>query len=227
MSRVFILRPEPAAGRTAARARDLGMDARVHPLFAPQPIDWTPPAPENFDALLLTSANGVHFAGPALLHYRGLPAYAVGATTARALEAAGFPDVVAGVSDGNAIAARIAADGHVHILHLAGATIAPMETGSLDVTRVTVYGMTGLPADPALIADAVPGSILLVHSPRAGERLAAQMPEERRAGLHLVAISVAALAACGAGWASAQAPALPQDDEMLALALRLCEGQAQ
>jgi len=221
--RVLILRPEPAAGRTAAKAAALGMDARVHPLFAPQPIDWAPPVPEDFDVLLLTSANGVAFAGPALLHYRGLPAYAVGATTAQALAEAGFPTVIAGDSDGSAIAARIAADGHVRLLHLAGTTVAPMETGALDIMRIAVYGMTGLPPDPALIADAVPGSILLVHSPRAAARLAEQIRREGRKSLHIVAISAATLAACGNGWASGQFPHSPRNDEMLALALRLCE----
>lgn len=223
MKRVLILRPEPAAGRTAAKAAALGMEARVHPLFAPQPIDWAPPVPEEFDALLLTSANGVAFAGPALLHYRGLPAYAVGATTAQALAEAGFPTIIAGDGDGSAIAARIISDGHHRILHLAGTTVAPMETGALDITRIAVYGMTGLPADPALLADAVSGSILLVHSPRAAARLAKQVEREERKSLHIVAISAATLAACGDGWASGQAPALPRDDEMLALALRLCE----
>lgn len=223
MRRVLILRPEPAAGRTAARAAALGMDARVHPLFAPQPIDWAPPVPEDFDALLLTSANAVAFAGPALLHYRGLPAYAVGATTAQALADAGFPTVIAGDTDGSAIAARIAIDGYVRVLHLAGTTVAPMEIGSLELTRIAVYGMTALPRDPALIADAVPGSILLVHSPRAAVRLAEQIGREARKSVHIVAISATTLAACGNGWASGQAPALPRDDEMLALALRLCE----
>lgn len=223
MKRVLILRPEPAAGRTAARAAALGMDARVHPLFAPQPIDWASPVPEDFDALLLTSANGVAFAGPSLLHYRGLLAYAVGATTAQALAEAGFSTIVAGDGDGSAIAARIIGDGHVRVLHLAGTTVAPMETGALDITRIAVYGMTGLPPDPALLEDAVPGAILLVHSPRAAARLAEQIGLEGRKSLHIVAISATTLAACGNGWASGQFAHVPRDDEMLALALRLCE----
>ncbi|WP_088189873.1 uroporphyrinogen-III synthase [Sphingobium sp. Z007] len=223
MSRVLILRPEPAAGRTAAKAATLGLDARVHPLFAPQPVEWTPPEPADFDALLLTSAHGVRLAGPGLATYYGLPTYAVGAFTAQALRDAGFADVVAGFGDGSAIAARIAADGHRRLLHLGGTTVAPMAADGIDVTRIAVYSMVGLPPDPALIADAAPGSVVLVHSPRAGERLAAQIDLEARASLHIVAISPAALAACGAGWASGQAPARPVDDDMLALAARLCE----
>ncbi|NML10488.1 uroporphyrinogen-III synthase [Sphingobium sp. AR-3-1] len=223
MNRVFILRPEPAAGRTAAKAAALDLDARVHPLFAPQPVAWTPPPPTDFEALLLTSAHGVRLAGPELAAYRGLPAYAVGEATARALRDAGFADVVAGVGDGSAIAARVAAHGHRRLLHLGGTTVAPMAADGIDVTRIAVYSMTSLPPDPALIADAVAGSILLVHSPRAGERLAAQIAQDARAALHIVAISPVALAACGAGWASGRAAARPVDDEMLALAARLCE----
>lgn len=223
MRRVLILRPEPAAGKTADKASAMGLDALVHPLFAPQVVDWAPPAPEAYDALLLTSANGVRLAGSVLHRYRALPAYAVGAKTAQALTEAGFADVVAGTMDGSAIAAQIAADGHRRVLHLAGTTVAPIEAGPLHIDRIVVYGMASLPPDPALLDMAVPGSILLVHSPRAGERLAAQTPDSRRATLHVIAISTAALAACGAGWASAQAAALPQDDEMLALARRLCE----
>lgn len=223
MRRVLILRPEPAAGKTAEKARAIGLDALVHPLFAPQVVAWAPVAPEDYDALLLTSANGVRLAGPGLHRYRALPAYAVGAKTAQALTEAGFSDVVAGTMDGSAIAAQIAADGHRRVLHLAGTTVAPIQAGSLHIDRIAVYSMASLPPDPALLDMAVPGSILLVHSLRAGERLAAQIAESRRATLHIIAISAAALSACGAGWASAQAAALPQDDEMLALARRLCE----
>ncbi len=205
----------------------MGLDVRLHPLFAPEAIAWSPPPAQHFDALLLTSANGARCAGPALARYRGLPAYAVGAASAQALASEGFGDVIAGKGDGSAIAARMAQDGRRHALHLAGATVAPIDSGALTITRIPVYRMVALPADPALPAAATPGSVMLVHSARAGEQLAAQLPSPRRATLHLIAISPAALSACGAGWASASAPAHPQDDEMLALARALCEGQAQ
>jgi uroporphyrinogen-III synthase len=222
--RVLVLRPEPGAGRTAQAVARLGLEAVVHPLFAAQSLDWTPPLAEDFDALLMTSANAARLAGPALAAYRGLSAYAVGDATAAALRAQGFDHVSAGDGDGSAIAARIAANGHRAVLHLAGTTIAPVDEGPLRITRIAVYSMASLPPDPALLRDAVPGSVLLVHSPRAGERLAGQVPTDRRAALHIVAISRAALAACGTGWGSATAPDQPRDDDMLALVLCLCEG---
>lgn len=223
MSRVLILRPEPGATRTAQAAAALGLDPRIHPLFAPQPVDWTPPDATDFDALLVTSAHTARLAGDALAHYHSLPVYAVGAATAQALRDHGFAHVTAGGGDGSAIAACIESDGHVHLLHLGGTTTASMETGALRIIHVAVYSM--LPADPgpALLRDATPGTICLVHSPRAGESIARHLPLPSRAALHLIAISPAALAASGTGWASALAPAHPRDDEMLALAVRLCE----
>ncbi|WP_375195497.1 uroporphyrinogen-III synthase [Sphingobium sp.] len=222
MTRVVILRPEPGASRTAARAAELGLVAEVHPLFAPRAIDWAAPSPDRFDALLLTSANAARLAGARLTDYRVLPTYAVGRATARALAEAGLAGAVAGDGDGTAIARRIADDGHRVVLHLAGRTVAPMEAGLLTIERVAVYEMRRTDEDG--LADRLePGSILLVHSPRAGGILAERVSVDQRGGLHLIAISPAALAACGAGWASAEAPDTPDDERMLALAVRLCE----
>lgn len=223
MSRVLILRPEPAASASAAAATARGLNAHVHPLFAPQPLDWTPPRPEDFDAFLLTSANGVRWAGPDLARYRHLPAYAVGASTARALHDAGFENVTAGTADGSAIAARIAHDGHRAVLHLAGKRTAPLDPGPLHIRRIAIYAMLPAPDADALPALVRPGDILLIHSPRAGERAAALLPPSLRGTLHIVAISRAAALAAGDGWASSQATQQPLDDDMLALAARLCK----
>jgi uroporphyrinogen-III synthase len=220
---VVILRPEPGASRTAAKARALGLEPVLLPLFAPEPLPWNQPAADEFDALLLTSANGVRMAGAGLDRYRILPAYAVGEATAQALRDAGFADVTAGTGDGNAIAARVRADGRRRVLHLAGTTVAPMDISGLSVRRISVYSMASLISERIPTEQAGADAILLVHSPRAGERLSMLLPPARRNGLHVVAISAAALAASGDGWASGHAAARPDDDEMLALARRLCE----
>lgn len=223
MSVVLVLRPEPGASRTAHAVEALGLAARVHPLFAPHPVAWVAPDPAYFDALLVTSAHTARLAGVDIARYRALPAYAVGDATAQALRDLGFPNVTAGVGDGSAIASRIARDGHVRVLHPGGTTTASINAGSLHIVLVAVYTMQ--PADPgdALLRDATPGAVCLVHSPRAGERLAHLVPPALRAALHLVAISPAARDASGDGWASTQAPDRPRDEEMLALAARLCK----
>ncbi|AEG49989.1 Uroporphyrinogen III synthase HEM4 [Sphingobium chlorophenolicum L-1] len=222
MRPLVILRPEPGAGKTAERAAELGLKARIIPLFVPRAVEWDAPAPDRFDALLLTSANAARLAGERLADYRTLPAYAVGRATANAMQEAGFAQVIAGDGDGTAIARRIAADGHGHVLHLAGRTVAPVDGGALRIDRIVVYEMLRT-RDDRLAERLEPDSVLLVHSPRAGEVLAQLVGPRQRASLHLIAISPAALAACGSGWASAQTPDKPDDERMLALALRLCE----
>ncbi|WHO38794.1 uroporphyrinogen-III synthase [Sphingobium sp. AP49] len=219
MRPLIILRPEPGAGRTAAKARAMGLAVRLCPLFAAEALAWTPPPSGDFDALLVTSAQTVRLAGLALDRYHALPTYAVGRATAEALAAAGFDIVVAGDGDASASAARIAADGHRAVLHLSGEAVAPMTAGPLRLTRVPVYRMRPLPCDPPEISSGV----MLVHSTRAGGRLAEIIPENQRAAFDIVAISPAALTACGSGWANAQAADAPNDTAVLALARRLCE----
>ena len=219
MTPVIILRPEPGASRTAERARKLGLVVQCHTLFVAKAIDWTAPSADNFDAILLTSANTARLAGAGLQAYQGLPAYAVGYATAEAMKEAGFASVTAGESDGSAIAAMIAADGHIRVLHPGGRTVAHIEPGPLHIERVPVYEMVQSDDDLPEIA---PGAVLLIHSPRAGMVIARRLSAAQRAGLHIVAISPAALAACGDGWASARATDKPNDESMLSLAARLC-----
>ena len=222
MKSVIILRPEPGASETAARAARLGLSARVCPLFEARAIAWDTPPAEDYDAVLLTSAQAARLGGEGLALYRSLPAYAVGKATARALGEQGFAAVTSGDQDGSAIAARIAADGRRRVLHLGGTTVSPLKAGALSIDRIPVYTIGEKP-DPGLHASLEPGAVLLVHSPRAGKRVAELVPPESRPALHIIAISPAALAACGEGWASGKAPDQPDDDRMLALALRLCE----
>jgi uroporphyrinogen-III synthase len=222
MSRLLVLRPEPGGSRTLARAAALGLDAVACPLFRIEALDWTPPPAEHFDALLVTSVQTVRIGG-GLPPYRDLPSYAVGQATGDALRLAGFGDVTVGDSDGAAIAARIARDGHREILHPAGADVAPFDTGPLTITRIAIYRSVEMADQATLAAFLTPGMTILVHSPRAGRRLAALVNVAMRGALHIIAISPAALADCGAGWASAQAADRPTDTAMLALAALLCE----
>jgi len=223
MMPLIVLRPEPGASTTVARAEMMGLAVRRHPLFTARTLDWSPPPADQFDALLVTSAQTARLAGPALDRYDALPIYAVGEPTAAALRSQGFSDIVAGSTDGTAIAARMAADGHRVILHLAGETVATIEPGPLTINRVAVYTMVETKVGDPLLADIAEGAIILVHSPRAGARLAQLVPPALRAMSHVIAISPAALDASGEGWTSGAAAETPLDDRVLALAARLCE----
>jgi uroporphyrinogen-III synthase len=62
--------------------------------------------------------------------------------------------------------------------------------------------------------------VLLIHSPRAGARVAEL--DLDRGSIALAAISPAAAGAAGEGWAAVEAAEEPTDDALLALAKRLC-----
>lgn len=223
MKRLLVLRPEPGAGETLRRAASMGMEAMAYPLFAIEPVDWTPPDPAGFDALMLTSANAVRMAGEALGRYRHLPAYAVGKRTADALARAGFDRIEAGEADGDAVARKMAEDGRRHALHLRGRDSAPIDPGLLRITPVINYAASEQGDAAGLAAIMRPGMIALVHSARAGRRLAALTDERLRPGISIVAISAAAQAACGNGWRAIASAERPIDEAMLALARHLCD----
>lgn len=224
--RLLILRPQPGAQATAARATQAGFATVVAPLFVIRPCDWTPPDADAFDAVVLTSANALHHAGPALARFTGLPAYAVGAATAAAARAAGFTVVHAGDGDAVALAERCAAAGVTRVLHLAGQDHRPLARPGLRADTRIVYAAVPVRELPTAAADALrDGAVALIHSPRAAALFRGLID---RAGIdpakvRLAAISAAALATAGEGWAATTAAAEPSDDALLAAAARLCD----
>ena len=217
MTPILILRPQPAADETAARARALGLEPIVAPLFAIRPLPWELPD-DDFDALLLTSANAARQAGT--LPQR--PCYAVGEATAAAARAAGLRDVLVGPSDGPATLARIRAEGHRRVLHLCGRDHLPLEQDGIEMIRRVVYAAEAVRALPAAARDALAGgAVVLVHSPRAARTLAALV--ERKDGVRLAAISPAAAEAAGPGWREVRATARPRDEALLEVAAQLCK----
>jgi uroporphyrinogen-III synthase len=65
------------------------------------------------------------------------------------------------------------------------------------------------------------GALALLHSPRAAALFASLVAERGRR--RIAAISPAAAAAAGEGWAEAHAAAAPRDQALLELAARLCK----
>ncbi|WP_242008347.1 uroporphyrinogen-III synthase [Sphingomonas ginsenosidivorax] len=215
MSRtVVVLRPAPSDAATANRLRAAGLSVRQLPFFAAAPVAWTAPAPTAFDALLVTSANAVRHGGPGLEALKGLPVVAVGAATAAAARAAGFMIAKTGESDAAAAVALAREAGFARLLHLAGQDRAPTGEG---VTAVTVYA-----SDPAPVGEAdvraLSGCVVLLHSTRAAQMLAARVFETERAAIALVALSPAVGAAAGEGWESVDIAAEPSDDALVPLA---------
>ncbi len=217
--RILILRPEPGASATAVRARTLGLEPIICPLFAVGPVEWNAPDPQAFDAVMMTSANASRMGGTPLRQYLTHPLYAIGAATAAAASAAGFANVHSGETNADALLAKISTDGHRTCLHLAGEHHRAPPAGALSITRRIVYAAQEVDPAPALDAEAT----ILIHSPRAGARLAMLIAAPDRASRTLIAISAAAAQAAGIGWARIEVARAPSDDELLACAVTLCK----
>jgi uroporphyrinogen-III synthase len=216
---LLILRPQPGANETAARARARGLEPVVAPLFTIRPLSWDAPNPADFDAVLLTSANAARWGGPALSSLTALPCWTVGAATAAAAGAAGFADVHSGAADGGALAEAAAAAGVTRALHLHGREHRPLSHPGLRVEGRAVYAADGVTEMPQA-ARTLREPVALIHSPRAGALFASLAAE--RSAVALAAISPAAADAAGSGWAEILVAPEPRDEALLEVAAKLC-----
>lgn len=213
---IWVVRPEPGNRATIRRLAALGLPGKPIPLFRGEPVAWTAPDPQMFDVLMLTSANAVRHAGPALLLYSALPVWAVGEATAAAVRDAGLPVA----RTGTAGVAELLHGAQGRILWLCGEerTEPPLRAGTVFMA-VPVYRMVETPVSAG---DFDTGGIILLHSARAAQRIAALIGP-RRATFTLVAISAEVAAAAGSGWHAVHLPERPGDTEMVAVAARLCQ----
>ena len=218
---LVVVRPEPGNSRTCDLINASGHRAIALPLFRIVPIDWTPPDTRSFDALMLTSANAVRMAGGALHRYRALPVVAVGVATASAAHAAGLSVTVTG--NDNAVALiEIAKDlGCKAVLHLAGRDRAASDP---IITPITVYASEPDDIDDRAVRRCT-GTIVLLHSARAGARFAALVDRSgaQRETIRIAALSTAVLESAGAGWAAGASAAMPCDRALVALAITLAD----
>jgi len=226
---LIVIRPEPGNAATIAAARAQGIDAHGFAMFAIVPQSWEVPPPDTVDALLIASANATRHAGPELAAFAGKPAYAVGAASAAAARAVGL-DVVQVGQGGLADVARALAPAHRRVLRLAARDrielVAPQ--GHSIIERIT-YASEAQPMPAPLVmlllARALPGAVVALHSARAAGHFVAECAEyaipTRR--LRLACLSPAVLGAAGQGWGTAQAAALPDEASLLALAAQMCQ----
>lgn len=214
MKRLLVLRPEPGNRQTVERALTMGLMPQACPLFRTQAIKWTAPDPQRFDFILLTSANALRLGGKALAGLTTVPALTVGQATADAASAIGFNVTMTGGEDVEALLDAL--PGTQRLLHLTAAE------HRHPVTRHSIQ--TEIVYSSVALEDAVVPSgdwVALVHSPRAGARLAHLAPD--RTKVSIAAISARAVAACGPGWAATAVARQPKDAALLAVAARLCQ----
>lgn len=213
--KVLILRPKPGAGETAARARALGLEPVVAPLFAVRPLAWDAPDPATFDAVVLTSANAARHGGGGMTPFLALPCYAVGERTAEAALAGGFADIRAGGADGRGLIALAAEEGVRSAIHFCGRD--HIALGEPVAAEVPVYAAELIDDFPA----GAGAALALLHSPRAAAAFAQRV--HNRAAMRVAAISAQTADAAGGGWKSVHVAAAPTDQALLELAAQLCQ----
>lgn len=216
MKPLLILRPEPGASATAARAAALGLDVIVRPMFEIVSRAWDAPDPTCFDAIVLTSANAARHGGPDLLRYQNLPAFVVGEATAETARSAGLTDVTVAASSAGQLFCALEQLGLSRALHLAGEDRTAYPHVSLNVTTRIVYTAPALP-----VVLPAPPYVVVVHSVRAAVHFASL--RLTRDAVDVVAISAEVATSLGQGWRSIVTANAPRDDAMLELAVGLCK----
>jgi uroporphyrinogen-III synthase len=218
-----VLRPEPGATATVERVLAAGHQPLRLPLFHVEQRAWAPVAAKEHDALVLTSANAVRHAGPQLAALAALPVWAVGDATAAAATAAGLTVLATGTAGAAALLDRAWAAGIRDALWLGGESLR-LDSHPAVTRMVAVYASTPTAPDAQAIRH-LPGSVVLVHSPRAARALRRLLGAHGIApsALRLAAISHAAAEAAGPGWDAVVIAADPTDPVLVAAAIRLAD----
>jgi uroporphyrinogen-III synthase len=143
VKRVLVLRAAEDAARTAEKLRALNCSAVISPVLEIAATGAAIPC-GGYDAVIVTSAKGVEFAGDAH-SLRGSPLHAVGEKTAEAARALGFdPDIVAGNAEAILPLLLERYQRAAHFLYLAGRDRQPILEAGLrgaghEVHTVEVY----------------------------------------------------------------------------------------
>ena len=216
---IIAIRPQPGCAATIAAGRAMGLSVEGHPLFAIRGLDWKAPDPENFDALLVGSANAFRHSGPQIAQYKSKPVHVVGAATARAAREAGFD--VASVGTGGLQGLIDTLEGSsLRFLRLAGAEHVGLDlSAQISVETQIVYASTPVPMSADLADKLHDNALVLLHSAIAAQHFAAECDrlELDRTQIALAALGPRIAAAAGRGWAKCVSAPQPRDSALLAL----------
>ncbi len=141
---VLVTRARDQAEQTARLLRERGYFTLVDPVFETRRVPFVLPAPEEVQAVVITSANAAYAIGYDYLH---LPVYAVGRASAHAARLRGVERVHAAAGDWKALRDLLRRDlvpSEGLVLHLSGRTVrgdlAPcLAENGLVYERVVVY----------------------------------------------------------------------------------------
>ncbi|PLP56782.1 uroporphyrinogen III synthase [Mesorhizobium loti] len=238
MKRVLVTRPEPGAGRTAARLRELGFEPVVLPLSETRALAVAlEPLPETAAALLVTSANAIrHASADVLRQLADLPCHVVGPKTAAMARAAGLSVVETGSGGARQLAGVIApALAGRPVVYLCGRVRFPdfeMFLGAQGIEVLPVETYDTLPVDyPGNVAATRlagrPVQMALLYSARAAQAysMLVQRPELARyfEETRVLALSARVAHAVSAVFPGRLAVATAPDEEALLALLGAAE----
>lgn len=143
---ILITRPEPGASDFAKQAAIAGFDPLVEPISTLEFLPVELGDVDNFQALLLTSVNGVR-ALSVRTENRSIPIFTVGSATARAAKAAGFSYVESADGTGadlSQMVARRLCPSSGSLLHVSGTEVGfdpatSLQSEGFSVKRATLY----------------------------------------------------------------------------------------
>jgi uroporphyrinogen-III synthase len=166
--RILVTRPQPRAADTASALRARGHEPIVAPLFEMERLADVDPKAGPWDAILLTSANGLSGI-VSLAHdktWRGVPVFAVGDVTAKAARDMRFADVTSASGNVNDLVNLVSArlQPRARLLYLAGEERAGDLAGTLrsknfEVDLVVVYRFRTARCLPEPVAAALAGEL--------------------------------------------------------------------
>lgn len=216
--KLLIIRPQPGADATAKRVRDAGFEPIIMPLFAIEPLPYQPITPERYDAVLLTSGNGVRAAGDVLAHLGSLPFYTVGAATARALTKASLDPGFVGTGGVDALLLKAQENGHRNLIWLAGEDYSePILPADMALDIRFVYRSVAVPMPPYFVKALRQADAVMLHSSRAAQYFASLCDNANvaRGDITLATFSQNIADGAGEGWANTIVAAVPNDAALL------------
>ncbi|QFT78458.1 uroporphyrinogen-III synthase [Erythrobacter sp. THAF29] len=224
MTRIIAIRPEPGLSATLEAGRARGLDMVGVPLFEIRPLPWDPPEPEDFDGLLIGSANAIRHGGKNLNQFLGLVAHVVGEATEKAVRDFGFDVGVVGKGGLQDVLDRI--EPPARLLRISGVERVSLNVPEgITVGTVTAYESVALPLDRAALPSDGTRTVILLHSAIAARHFARECDELGidRSSLEIAALGPRIASAAGKNWGAIHVSPQPTDADLLALVETLCQ----
>ena len=227
--RIVAIRPEPGLSQTVENAAGMGLEIAGLAMFEVRAAEWEAPAAEDFDGLLIGSANAIRHGGVQLAQLLDLPVLAVGQVTAELARKAGFTVEVTGKGGLQSVLDDLD-DKPRRMLRLSAREridlVPPPHTR---IVERTVYESAALPMPDALREMLKQPAVTVLHSAVAAAHFASECKRVGgdRGRIKIAAMGARIAAAAGDGWGEVAISPDMDDGALLALAGKMCKQSAE